>query len=225
MAVALTLVGRPEVKQGYLAGQYAKGEVDYGAYAGVADAPLDENSIEYLRHLAQQQMNFERVVEQKNQELTDAVANLDSIKYKKLPELMEQHGLPKFEFVDAYTNLTMVINFVDKWRVAMPTFQEGNRFVKDQAKCKLIYEWFRGIGLGGIIKKEVKIPVALASDEFVSKLCAEIKATHPDLDMAVAEEIHSSTLTSQISKLKDAGKEVHELIKVTALKMADVKLK
>lgn len=222
-----TLVGRTSAdKKSFITGSVAKGEVDYGAYAGAGvEKAWDESSLEYLRHLAQTQMDLERNVEAKTKELADAVADYDGIKFKKLPELMEKHGLPGFDFVDAHTGLTMAIKFIDKWRVALPTFQQGNKFVKDLPKCKLVYDWFREIGLGGIIKKQIGIPVGLETDAFVQEVAETVKSKYPNLDIAVTEEIHSSTLTSQVTKLKDSGKEVHELLKVTAVKCADVKLK
>ncbi len=204
--------------------------IDYGAYAETASTPRTEDTLAMVRRLAQEQMDCERRVLDLTQQLKTAVQELESIKggeftKGRLPEIMEQYGLPRFEFIDGVTGGRWEITFRDKLKVALPTMQQGNKMVKDPAKCKIVFDWFRSIGLGGIIQKELTIPVGLENDEFVSALSDEIKAAHPDLDIAVSEEIHHSRLASQVSKRVEAGKEVHELIRLTPVKIADAKLK
>ncbi len=214
----------------FIESQIASGPVDYGEYATAADAPVTEDTLSMLRRLAQEQMDLERLVAVKEKELSEKVKELEAIRggefaTGRLPTLMSAHGLPKFEFIDGTTGQRFEIAYHDKLRVALPTMQAGNKMVKDPEKCRVVYDWFRSINLGGIITKELVVPVGLETDEFVATVAAEIKERHPDLDIAVLEEINPARLRSQVTKRIEAGKDVHELLKVTQFNVSAAKLK
>lgn len=226
-SIVLTGVAAPK---SYIDKQIAKGEVDYSAYTDAADAPVTEDTLSMLRRLAQEQMDAERRVEALTTQLKNAVAEYEAIcggefTVGKLPTIMEHHGLPDFEFIDGVTGDRLKITYHDKLKVALPTMQVGKKMVKDPVKCKIVYDWFRSIGLAGIIDKELIVPVGLESDEVVLKLAALIKESAPDLEVAVSEEIHHSRLASQVKQRVDAGKSVHELLRVTPVKVSTAKLK
>lgn len=199
------------------------GPADESAYAADAAAderPVEGDSLAALQALAQDLLNRRKKVEDLSAEVTKANDELADVEERRLPDMMELYGLPKFEFFDATTGTTQIIKLERKWRVSMP----GNK-PENEDKRKNIFEWFRTIGLSGIIKKTMEVPMGLVSDEKAVEIVMEFKKLHPDFDPGLSEKIEAATLTSQVTKLKDAGKNVNENIKVEPLRRAAVKTK
>lgn len=221
--VTVTGATRGKAKASALAKQYGTGAAaDYAADS--SEQAVSEDSLPALQALAEELLNEERGVADCVAALKKAVDRLADVQEKRLPDLMEKFGMEKFYFLDKTTGLRRVIKLESKWRVSMPPLKddEGNHYPENEVKRKAIYEWFRGIGLAGIIKKDMLVPMGLVPDAVAMEIMAEFKETHPNLDPGLSEKIEPATLTAQVSRLKDAGKAVHEDIVVKPLRRAKV---
>lgn len=207
--------------------QLASG-IDTSAYEADSSGPaLQADSLKALQSLAQELVDAEAEVQRRARSLSQATEALADIQEKRLPDLLEEHGLPRFEFVDRTTGDHYTIKLETGWRVQMPPLRDkdGNEFPENLEKRKAIFEWFRSIGKGGIIKKEMSVPMGLMPDAKAVEIMTAFKEANPTLDPGLTEEIHHSTLKSQVRKLKDEDEHVHEDITCTALRKAAVQRK
>jgi hypothetical protein len=148
---------------------------------------------------------------------------LADVQEKRLPDLMEKHGLTKFNFVDKTSGITRTIELINKWAVSMPAKQGKTADPAWMTKHAAIYEWLVSIGKGGVIKKDFVAPLGLVSDEDAAKLVEAFKATHPDIDVKLDKYVEPATLTALISTMKDAGESVSEFLQVKPRREAKVK--
>jgi len=208
-----------------LAGMFAAPSANVeAAYTAddTAGKAVEGDSLKALRALAQELVEAERTVEEKNKALTNAQIALADVQENRLPKLMKEHDLKKFEFTDARTGITRTIKFESKWRVQLPTIKVGNQHVADHEARKPVFQWFREQGLGGVIKKDVVVPVGLLSDEFAANLMQAVKDFDSTLDPGLAEKIEPATLTAQVTRLKEAGTSLHPAIKCEPVERAKV---
>lgn len=202
-----------------------KKEVDYGDDAGSEGEAITNDTLDALRRLAQEVVDGERDVEVKTETLKKAAEALATVQEDRLPKLMQQHGMERFDFVDTTTGLKQTIKLDDKLRVAMPTMKVGNRFVADVNAARPIYAWLREIGQGGSVKKTVDIPAGLVADERIAMLMDHIKNFDNTLEPGLTEKIEPATLTALVSRMREAGQNVHEAIKITPVLKAKVSAK
>jgi hypothetical protein len=229
MADVLKVEGATKARrQSPLAGQLATNGVDVSAYAADSSGTaLPGDSLKALQALAQELIDAEGEVLRKARALQVAADALSDIQERRLPDLLEEHGLPKFEFVDKTTGNHYIIKLETGWRVQMPPLRDkdGNEFPENLEKRKRIFEWFRSIGKGGIIKKEMTVPMGLMPDGDAVAIMTKLKELYPTLDPGLTEEIHHSTLKSQVRQLKDKEETVHEDIICTPIRKAAVQNK
>jgi hypothetical protein len=195
-----------------LAGQLATGSVDYDP-ADLEGKAVEGDSLRMLQALAQELVDADKAVFAAGISLQRAVSAHAEISEVKLPDLMERHQIPKFEFLDKETGRTLIIKLEsNKWRVTMPPKKdhEGNEYPGWQEKHDRIFAGLRAIGLGGIIGKIIEVPAGLMSDELVATVCEHIKTLDNTLDPAVIEGVHQARLQSQINALLKDGKKVPE---------------
>lgn len=212
-------------KKSSLAGQLANASSDVSAYEGDSTStPIEGNSLSALQALALELITKTHAVARAGQALQDALDALEEVQEHKLPDLMEAHSLPKFEFYDKTTGQTTVIKLEDKWRVTMPPLRdkEGNFYPENEQRRRDICQWFRDIGKGAVVKKELKVPMGLVSDEFALEVMTAVKAKYPDLDPGLVEDIHQKTLEAQVRRMKNDGKEIHEAIVCQPIRKATV---
>lgn len=207
-----------------LAGQLAKG-TDMSAYEADSSGPaLAGDSLKALQALAQELVDAEAEVERRVAALGRATDALADIKERRLPDLLEEHGLLKFEFVDRTTGRQYIVKLDTGWRAQLPPLRDkdGNEFPENQGKRKAIFEWFREIGLGGVIKKEMKASLGTLPDEQAVEIVSKVKEMFPTLDPGLIEDMHHSTLKAQVKRLKEKDEHVHEDIIVTPIRQAKV---
>lgn len=228
--VTVTGASTPKVETALskaLAGKNNKAaEKAMAADAGQAQAEhVTENTLDALRNLAQLVVDGEREVEEIAKKLKKAAESLAEIQEGRLPKLMQQHGLERFDFIDNTTGLKQTIKIEDKLRVSMPSTKVGQRFIVDVAACKPIYAWLREIGEAGSVKKTIDIPAGLIADERLIALMEHIKKFDESLEPGLAEKIEPATLTALVTRLREGGKNIHEALKVTPVLKAKVSAK
>src|SRR4051812_33091449 len=156
----LRVEGSTRRKASALAGQMATGPVDYDP-ADLEGKAVAGDSLKMLQALAQELIDADKAVFDASISLQRAVSAYAEIAEVKLPDLMERHSLPKFEFYDKATDRTLIIKLEsNKWRVTMPPKKdhEGNEYPGWQEKHDRIFAGLREIGLGGIIGKVIEVP-------------------------------------------------------------------
>lgn len=209
-------------KASALAGQLATGPIDYdeGDLEGKA---VEGDSLKMLQALAQELIDADKAVFAAGISLQRAISAHAEISEVKLPDLMERHQLPKFEFFDKDTGRTLIIKFEsNKWRVTMPPKKdkEGNEYPDWEAKHARIFAALRELGLGGIIDKEVSVPAGLVDDEKIAALVEHIKNLDSTLDPAVIEAVNQKRLQSQVNRLLKDGKKVPDDLDVRPIRKA-----
>jgi hypothetical protein len=186
------------------------------AYAADSDsAPPAADSLAALKHLTQTLLDRQRDCAEALKNLEAAETALADIQERKLPDMMFEHNIEKFDYVDAVTGDKYTIKYVSKWRVSMPGRQHAEQ-------REAIYAWLREIGQGGLVKKSVVVPLGLKSDEDAHSMCDNLRLQYPGVEPAISDEVAASTLTSLVSKRKDAGENVHEFINVDPIREARV---
>lgn len=208
-----------------LAGQLAGKTGTTEGYEGFDAKPaVTDDTLAALRSLAQELINYQRQLATAEAAVVAARELLAGVQEKKLPDMMERHGLPRFDFVDKTTGEKMIMEFIsDKWRVAMPPKQGKTADPQWRTKHSAIYEWIETIGKGSAIKRDMLVPLGLMKDEDAAKVADAFKKEHPDLDVALSKYVEAATLTAMVSKLKNAGENVSEHLKVTPIREVRVK--
>lgn len=199
-------------RKSFLDGQLASGAADtHYDESDAAERPVEGDSLKALQALAQELLACEREVSRTGAEYSSAQAALADVQEHRLPDLMSRHNLPKFEFIDAVSGQRLIIKYENGWRVRMPPKQDedGTPIAENLEKRKAICEWFRGIGLAGIVRKEMKVAMGLLPDDQVSQIVGAFKQANPSLDPGVTEDIHASTLRAQVKRRKEKNEEVH----------------
>lgn len=208
-------------------GQFAQpGRDDSAAYAADSgSAPVAGDSLAMVQALAQELINEETAVARAEAQLKAAQKRLADVQEHRLPDLMQAHGLDKFEFVDRVTRRSYVIEFESKWRVGLPPLKDkdGHPYVDAPAQRRAIFDWLRERGLAGIIRKNIELNVGLLPDSLVEMMVKVLKMEYQNIDIDVAQDIHPSTLTAQVRRMLDADENVHENLQVTPIRRAKVK--
>lgn len=211
-------------KKSALAGQIAGKGADLSAYEQFAQPEaIEGDSLESLRALAQELLSLERGLVTAQAAAVKAAKDLAAVQEDRLPKLMEKHSLKKFEFKDATTGITRTIEYIEKWRVAMPPKSGKTMDPQWRSKHDAIFAWLGEIGKAGIIKKEIVASLGLMADDKASDVLKAFKEKNPELDVAFEKYIEPATLTALVSRMKDAGDTVNEFVKATPVNEARVK--
>lgn len=207
-----------------LQSQIASADVNTDAYAGFAtDDAVNEDSLAALSSLASEMIAAEKALAAANAAVVTAKNNLADVQEKRLPDMMEKHGLTRFDFTDQTSGIKRVIELISKWAVSMPAKQGKTADPAWMTKHAAIYDWLVSVGKGGVIKKDFSVPLGLVPDDEVGKLVEEFKAAHPALEVKVDKYVEAATLTKVISDMKDDGQSVHEFVQVRPRREAKIK--
>lgn len=221
----LTVEGASQApKQSALQSQLATSTVDADAFKGlIGGEPVSGDSLETLKMLAQEQVDCERALQEAMATVVRAKNALADVQEHRLPDLMEKHGLPKFNFVDKTTGLTRTIEFISKWSVSMPPKTGKTADPQWRTKHEAIFDWLDSIGKGSVIKRDMVAPLGLMPDTEAVAIIAKFKETNPNVDVAFQKYVEPASMTSLVSHMKDEGAEVNEFINVKPVRESRVK--
>lgn len=209
-------------------GHMSKGASDaasYEAYADASKVEVGESGLAALQSLAAELLACEANVAATQAAVVRATEALKTVAEQRLPDLMEKYRLPLFAFFDERTGIKRTIELNKKWRVAMPPKSGKTADPQWRLKHDTIFTWLGTIGKGGVIKKDIGITAGLVSDEKVIEIMATIKESYPQLDVAYSKYVEPATLTALVSRMKDAGDNVSEFLKVSQHRVAEVSAK
>lgn len=189
-------------------------------YAAYTDDTVKVNDLTRVKSLAVEMKTAEAAVARAEDALKKAKARLATIQEDLLPKLMQELELPNFTIEDRETGARIVVSLDEEIRVSIPSGGKS-RGVRGPDNRPAAYDFFRSIGLGGIIKKEIAVNVGLRGDNFVKHVVGLIQQENPDLDVGVTEKIEPATVTAEIKRLLRAGKSVPlDVFNVTQLTKA-----
>ena len=171
---------------------------DYEGYIDKSQEVVGEDSLAALRNLAVELMDRERTVADAEEALEKAQAQLAVIREHRIPDMLDQVGLPEFTFVDE-SGAAMVIKVGNEYHVSMP---------KDKAIRDRGFAWIEGIGKGSVIKQTVEIPVGRDPGKLPGRIAKAIAKIDKTLEIAFLKKVEPSTLRSLIINLIEGGKKV-----------------
>lgn len=184
-------------------------EYDYSEYDETAAPEAGDNSIGALRTLARAQKQAEARVAQLEEELSNAKEDLKQISEVKLPELMDELGIPTFQTKDG-----LKITIKETIRVSMGR--------SDEEKAAAL-DWLDAHGHGALIKRTVEVPFSRGKDSEAQNLATTLRS---DGFRAVFERrVENPTLRSFVTEKLENGEEVPlDLFKVLRDRRAKVEI-
>lgn len=196
-------------------------EADIYAQYSPDSEPKSADSLTLLRAMAQLQLDRERTCERIEGQLKEAQAALYDVQCQKLPTLMSEAKVSKIEFDDSLTGEKYVIAY----DIDNPTYAVSMPGKAHTDKRNRIYEWLRSIGEGGIIKKTVAFPMGKLTDKEVDEFIKKVQSVSPQAEAGVIDEVAPATLKKIVTKLRKAGKNVHEDLSIYEIREAKVSKK
>lgn len=169
-----------------------------------------------LKVLAAELMQCLADVEAKAEALKQAEQRLASVAEQRLPDLMQELSIDNYTYTDPNTGQKFKVEYVEKIRCSIPPD------TTDEQRAA-IFEWLRGNGLEGVIKKRVEANIGLAKPDEIAAIVAAINEAAPNVEVSIAEKVEPATLTSVVSKLMDKGELPSEYLKVTPVREARAK--
>lgn len=165
------------------------------------------SELKQARKLAQEMIDVESLIEEKESELKELKERLRMIKETDLPVLMESADLAEITLTDG-RKIVIEVNYHS-------SITEENRAAA--------YRWLRETGRGGIIKRTVTMQFPKGKDENASKYAEWLRKKYPDYDITDAETIHSQTLKAFVREMMEEGEELPPSISVYRRTEAKIK--
>lgn len=150
------------------------------------------NSLAALRSLAEQQREAELAVAVAEAVLAEAKENLRVISEQKLPELMEELGIPYFKTSDG-----LEIQIKETVHVSMG---------KTPQEKEAALDWLEENGHGHLIKRTVEVPFGKGQDAKAEELASELQ--REGLRASFARKVEPMTLKAFVTERLEAGEEV-----------------
>ena len=176
--------------------------------ADAAASPQVTNSdLEQVTLLAEQQLHYETLIETLEADIADAKAKLKDVAERALPEAMASIGMEKFRLSNGYE----------------VSIKDG---VAASMKAEKVYEacsWLEGIGLGDVIKDEIRISLGRGEVENA----AEFLLLAEKFGIGATEKlaVHPQTLNALVREQMEKGVEFPaELFSVYTWRKSTVKV-
>lgn len=180
--------------------------IDYSDYSG---SELGENALASLRDLALQQHNAELEVAMAEAALTQARERLRLISEVKLPEMMDELGVPEFKTKDG-----LKISIKENIYTSMGR--------SDEEKAAAL-DWLESNGHGHLIKRTVEVPFSKGQDKDAIEL--EQSLRDQGRRAAFRRKVEPMTLKSFVVEKLEAGTEIPlDVFKVTRMRTSRVDL-
>lgn len=151
-----------------------------------------DNSLGAIRALAQEQKEAEAEVARCETALQKAKDNLRTISEQKLPELMDELGIPEFKTADG-----LKVTIKETIRASMGRSEDE----KERA-----LNWLDEHGHGALIKRTIEVPFARGKDEEARKLRDNLRGE--GLRATFQRKVESSTLRSFVSEQLESGEDI-----------------
>lgn len=164
-------------------------------------------SLVQARKLAQEMIEVESLIQDKEEELKELKDRLRRIAEVDLPELMDASELANFTLKDGRK--------VEMDRSIHASITEANR--------ESAFAWLRESGHGGIIKRAVTMSFPKGESENADKLGAWLKKRYPDYDIKDAESVHPQTLKAFVREMMEEGVELPDSISTFTRTVAVIK--
>lgn len=162
---------------------------DYGADA---QEQTGDNAMAELRHLALQQKEAEAEVARLEEALVVAKESLRYISEVRLPELMDELGIPTFSTADG-----LKITIKETLRASMGRSDDE----KDEA-----LDWLEKNGHGALIKRTVEVPFPRGGDEEAIALREQLKQSGKRA--VFARRVESATLRAFLKECLEGGVDI-----------------
>lgn len=161
-------------------------------YSEFKDEMTGDNALAALRAMAEEQHEAELAVGIAEAQLVEAKDRLRVISEQKLPELMEELGVPYFETSDG-----LKIEIKESTHVSMgKTPEEKNEAL----------DWLEKNGHGHLIKRTVEVPFGKGMEKDASELVQELNRV--GRRASYARKVEPMTLKAFVVERLKAGEEV-----------------
>ena len=162
---------------------------DYSEYE---DAPSGDNAMAALRDLAMQQKEAEAEVARCEDALKDAKETLRAISEQKLPELMDELGIPTFATKDG-----LKISIRETVHASMG---------RSDAEKERGLDWLETHGHGAIIKRTVEVPFGRGQDQEANSLRDDLRSK--GLRATFERRVESATLRAFVTEMLESGADI-----------------
>ena|ERR1700676_3607302 len=164
------------------------------------------DGLETAKRLTLEMLGAQVRVKAAEDELKAATAALADVQENRLPKLMEELELPEFTTTLA-DGARVKVSCDEVIRVSIPAGKgKGSKANADNRPAA--YNFFRSIGQGGVIKKEMAANLGIRGDNVVCDMVAKFSELFPGVDVAVTEKIEPATVTAVIKKRLISGESV-----------------
>lgn len=182
-------------------------ETDYSAYANIGHNSAQSLKAEIVE-LAQEQLKAERKIEKIEEDLKAAKEDLRIISEDKLPEAMDNLGIPEFTTADG-----IKIQIKETVRASISIER------RPQAT-----QWLEDNNYGGLLKTEVV--TAFGRDELEAARKLETILRNQGMLTNLERTVHSSTLASFVREQLANGKDIPlDLFGVLRTRASKIKVK
>lgn len=164
----------------------------YGEF-GRSKQELSEGSMARLKELADLQDQRTKTVEDLEKKLKKAEADLNEIRDRQLPELMDELGLAAFSTKDGELSITVS----EELTVALP---------KDEVKRQHGLGWLEKNDMGGIIERDVSVNFSLEQEKQAEDLAKELEKL--GFIPRIERSVHASRLKANLKECLKLGKKV-----------------
>ena len=182
---------------------------DYGDDA--VAAPSGDNSLGMLRSLAGEQRALEQDVARLERELVEAKERLRQVSEVRLPEAMEELGVPEFSTIDG-----LRIKIKEVVRASMGS----GELEKSRA-----LDWLEQNGHGKLIKRVLEVPFGSGQDQYDRARGLQADLLDKGLHASFERKVESSTLRAFVTEMLAQGRDIPlDVFKVLRQRRAQIEI-
>ena len=165
-------------------------------------------SLDQLVKLAEEQVELEALLVRAKAAMVAAKADLDQVKEKRLPAMMEAAGMLEFKLGDG-----SIVKVKESLKASITKERQAEAFA-----------WLRANKLSALIKNRVTMSFGRGEDEAAAEFFEKLGTDYPDNDRAQVLKVEPGTLVATIEALLKEGEDVpYDVFGIFELKQATVK--